>query len=84
MFHVSEGVAGRSPTGKLVVDPVKLRPVSRLGGLTYGLTTRLFNLARPDGKGRYPPAPAAAAANAVAAQQPSKAVAGEGASGLAR
>jgi flavin reductase (DIM6/NTAB) family NADH-FMN oxidoreductase RutF len=34
-FHVHEGVAGKSPSGKTVVDPVKLSPVSRLGGNTY-------------------------------------------------
>jgi hypothetical protein len=33
-FHVHEGVASKSPSGKLVVDPVKLQPVSRLGGNT--------------------------------------------------
>lgn len=55
-FHVAEAVTARSPTGKLVVDPVALRPVSRLGGVTYGLTTHLFNLARPDKSGKYGPA----------------------------
>jgi hypothetical protein len=40
-FHVHEGVAGRSPSGKVVVDPVKLQPVSRLGGNTYALNSSL-------------------------------------------
>lgn len=33
-FHVHEGVAGKSPSGRTVVDPVKLKPISRLGGNT--------------------------------------------------
>jgi len=52
-FHVAKGVAGRSPTGKLVVDAARLRPVSRLGGLTYGRTSELYDLPRPGGDGRY-------------------------------
>jgi len=52
-FHVAEGVAGRSPTGKLVVDAASLRPVSRLGGVTYGRTSELYDLPRPGGDGRY-------------------------------
>lgn len=36
-FHVHEGVAGKSPSGKVVVDPVKLQPMSRLGGNTCAL-----------------------------------------------
>ncbi|RKU45201.1 hypothetical protein DL546_008017 [Coniochaeta pulveracea] len=31
-----------------IVDPAVLRPVSRLGGITYGRTTELFELPRPD------------------------------------
>lgn len=52
-FHVAKGVAGRSPTGKLVVDAAALRPVSRLGGVTYGRTSELYDLPRPGGDGRY-------------------------------
>ena len=33
-FHVHEGVAGTSPSGRTVVDPIKLKPISRLGGNT--------------------------------------------------
>lgn len=33
-FHIHEGVAGKSPSGKTVVDPVKLNPMCRLGGNT--------------------------------------------------
>lgn len=91
MFHISAGVAAKSPTGewvggtackglcsaaeaprlgrcsqaracpvltqadlplplcagKLVVDPIKLRPVSRLGGTTYGTVGQLFDIGRP-------------------------------------
>ncbi|OIW33022.1 hypothetical protein CONLIGDRAFT_570696 [Coniochaeta ligniaria NRRL 30616] len=31
-----------------IVDPAVLRPVSRLGGITYGRTTEAFELPRPD------------------------------------
>ena len=48
MWHVAKGVAGKSPTGKLVVDVEKLAPISRLGGNTYGRTSGLFDLPRPD------------------------------------
>jgi len=40
--------AGRSPSGKLVVDIEKYQPMCRLGGNTYGRTTGLFDLPRPD------------------------------------
>lgn len=53
-YHVSKAVTGRSPTGKLVVDPVKLAPVCRLGGVTYGRVTELYDLQRPNSKGEYP------------------------------
>jgi flavin reductase (DIM6/NTAB) family NADH-FMN oxidoreductase RutF len=52
-FHVAEGVAGRSPTGKLVVDAAALAPVSRLGGVTYGRTSELYDLPRPGSDGTY-------------------------------
>lgn len=48
MWHVAQGVAGASPSGKLVVDVAKLKPISRLGGNTYGRTSGLFDLPRPD------------------------------------
>ncbi|CAI5472216.1 unnamed protein product [Closterium sp. Yama58-4] len=55
MFHFSEHVVTRTPnTGKLIVDPVKLRPMCRLGGNTYGFVSHLFDIARPDKDGRYP------------------------------
>lgn len=40
--------AGRSPSGKLVVAPGPLAPVSRLGGNTYGRSSGLYDLPRPD------------------------------------
>lgn len=61
LFHIAEGVAGRSPSGKLVVDPVKLQPMCRMGGLTYGKVLELFELPRPSGKGVKPAGAAAAA-----------------------
>ena len=48
MWHVAEGVAGKSPSGKLVVDIQKLKPISRLGGNTYARTNDIFDLPRPD------------------------------------
>lgn len=32
----------------VLVDPAVLRPISRLGGITYGRTTQAFELPRPD------------------------------------
>ena len=47
-FHVLEAVSSPTADGRsLVVDPVKLRPVCRLGGDTYGTLGRLFDLPRP-------------------------------------
>jgi flavin reductase (DIM6/NTAB) family NADH-FMN oxidoreductase RutF len=54
LFHIAAGVAGRSPTGKLVVDPVRLQPVCRLGGFTYGRVSELYDIGRPDKHGVYP------------------------------
>lgn len=48
MFHIADGVAGKSPSGKLIVDINKFAPISRLGGNTYGRTSGLFDLPRPD------------------------------------
>uniref|UniRef100_A0A383W8H8 Flavin reductase like domain-containing protein n=1 Tax=Tetradesmus obliquus TaxID=3088 RepID=A0A383W8H8_TETOB len=48
LFHIADGVAGRSPSGKLVVDPTKLQPVCRLGGVTYGRVTELYDIPRPN------------------------------------
>ncbi|KAL6762873.1 hypothetical protein V8C86DRAFT_2508123 [Haematococcus lacustris] len=47
VFHVHHGVTTKSPTGKLVVDPVALAPISRMGGTTYARTTQLFDIGRP-------------------------------------
>ena len=33
---------------KNIIDPEVLRPISRLGGITYGRSTELFELPRPD------------------------------------
>jgi hypothetical protein len=45
-------VTGKSPSGKLIVDIERYRPISRLGGNTYGRVCGLFDLPRPD---RGPP-----------------------------
>lgn len=47
LVHVAEAVTGRSPSGKVVVDPGKLRAVCRLGGVTYGRVTELYDIPRP-------------------------------------
>lgn len=39
---------GKSPSGKLIVDIEKYRPISRLGGNTYGRVLEIFDLPRPD------------------------------------
>lgn len=40
--------AGKSPSGKLVVDIERYQPISRLGGNTYARVGGLFDLPRPD------------------------------------
>jgi hypothetical protein len=75
MAHVAEAVAGRSPTGKLVVDPVLLRPVCRLGGVTYGRVTELYDIPRPGKDGSYPPPPPPPPAAAPPQQPPAAAAA---------
>ena len=42
-IHVREGVL--DDTGK-AIDPARLRPISRLGGVTYGRTREVFELPR--------------------------------------
>jgi hypothetical protein len=41
-------------SGKLVIDPTKLRPVFKLGGNVYGRLTELFEISRPDKFGKFP------------------------------
>lgn len=48
IMHIADGVTGRSPSGKLIVDPSRLRPLSRLGGNYYARTEGIFELPRPD------------------------------------
>lgn len=49
LLHVHEGVFTTTPnSGSPCVDFEKLRPVSRLGGISYGFVNKYFNLARPD------------------------------------
>ena len=65
-------LCGHAPVqaGKLVVDPVKLQPVSRLGGVVYGCVSELFEIGRPNANGTYScmKTKAEAAAEAVAAR----------------
>lgn len=32
----------------MLIDPAAMKPISRLGGITYGRTTQAFELPRPD------------------------------------
>ena len=45
MMHVRDDVFADS--SKSTIDLEKLRPVSRLGGITYGRTTQTYELPRP-------------------------------------
>lgn len=47
VMHVHEGVAGKSPTGKTIVDIDKYQPISRLGGNFYGRIKEVIELPRP-------------------------------------
>ncbi len=44
-FHIRKDVVNDDMNQ---IDPVKLKPVSRLGGITYGRTTGGYELPRPD------------------------------------
>jgi hypothetical protein len=44
LFHVRSDIIDAD---SLVVDTGKLQPVSRLGGITYGRTTRAYEMPRP-------------------------------------
>lgn len=46
-FHVREDVINEDLN---ILDPAKLQPVSRLGGITYGRTTQGYEMPRPDFK----------------------------------
>eukprot|EP00210_Caulerpa_lentillifera_P004705 g4489.t1 len=48
MFHINKGIAGRTPSGSVKVDFENYKPISRLGGDTYGRVTSTFDLPRPD------------------------------------
>ena len=43
LFHVRDDVLNPNST----IDLEKLKPVSRLGGITYGRSTQTFELPRP-------------------------------------
>lgn len=43
LFHVKEDIIGDD----LLIDTAKLQPVSRLGGITYGRTTTVYETPRP-------------------------------------
>lgn len=48
LMHVHEGIAGKSPSGKVIVDIDKYEPIARLGGNYYGRIKEVFELSRPD------------------------------------
>ena len=43
-FHINETIIDKE---SFLVDTKELRPVSRLGGITYGRTTEAYELPRP-------------------------------------
>ena len=47
VMHIHEGIAGKSPRGKTIVDIDKYEPIARLGGNYYGRIKEVFALARP-------------------------------------
>lgn len=47
-MHIHEGVAGKSPSGKVIVDIDKYEPIARLGGNFYGRIKEVFELSRPN------------------------------------
>ncbi|KAL3156054.1 hypothetical protein ABBQ32_013042 [Trebouxia sp. C0010 RCD-2024] len=47
-MHVHEAVAGKSPSGKVIVDIDKYEPIARLGGNFYGRIKEVFELSRPN------------------------------------
>lgn len=48
LMHVHEGIAGKSPSGKVIVDIDKYEPIARLGGNYYGRIKEVFELSRPN------------------------------------
>lgn len=40
---------------QVIVDPHKLRPVGRLGGVSYCGVEPTYDMPRPDKEGNYPP-----------------------------
>ena len=48
LMHVHEGIAGKSPSGKVIVDIDKYEPIARLGGNYYGRIKDVFELSRPN------------------------------------
>lgn len=48
LMHVHEGIAGKSPSGKVIVDIDKYEPIARLGGNFYGRIKEVFELSRPN------------------------------------
>lgn len=46
-FHIREDAWVEGREGQLI-DPIKLKPISRLGGITYARSTTGFELPRPD------------------------------------
>lgn len=53
VVHVHEGIAGKSPHGKTIVDIDKFEPIARLGGNFYGRIKEVFELTRPNDEEMY-------------------------------
>ncbi len=48
LLHIHEGVAGKTPHGKTIVDIDKYEPIARLGGNFYCRVKEVFELVRPN------------------------------------
>ncbi|DBA80506.1 hypothetical protein WJX77_000890 [Trebouxia sp. C0004] len=48
LLHIHEGVAGKTPHGKTIVDIDKYEPIARLGGNFYCRVKEVFELTRPN------------------------------------
>jgi len=48
LFHIHKEIYTQSGEGRVVIDLEKYKPISRLGGNTYGRTISVFDLPRPD------------------------------------
>ncbi|GAX77471.1 hypothetical protein CEUSTIGMA_g4915.t1 [Chlamydomonas eustigma] len=53
LVHIHKEATELSPTGKVVVDPLKVKPVCRFGGVSYGRVSELYEIPRPNRDGSF-------------------------------